>query len=96
MVATHDLGAAKEAVYARLGVPELWVWRAETVAVRTRTADGTGYEAADASLALPDFPFALAERSISGRAGADHGVLVRAFREAVRPAGAGPEPAAGG
>ena len=91
VVATHDLGAVKEGVYARLGVPELWVWRGGAVAVRVRTADGAGYEDAagydDAAVspALPDFPFALAERTLAARAGADHGALVRTFRDAAGP-----------
>ena len=85
VVETHDLGPIKESVYARLGVPELWVYRRGTLAVRLRTADGSGYEDAAASLAVPDFPFALAQ-AFAGRRGVDHGTLTREFREAVRPA----------
>ena len=74
----------KEPVWAGLGVPELWVWRRGTLSVRVRTPDGAGYEPADASRALPGFPFSLAETLIDRRTGADHGTLVREFRDAVR------------
>ena len=44
-------------VYARLGVPEIWRWRDDRLAVLIRQPDGT-YAQQERSLALPDFPLA--------------------------------------
>ena len=86
--------AGKERVYAALGVGELWVWRDEAIAVRTLGAGG--YAPADDSANLPGFPFALAAELIASRNAESQTALLRRFREAVRPAGGGSEPAVGG
>ena len=54
VVFASDLGT-KWAIYAELGVRELWVWRAEEITVHLLEEDGT-YREADASPNLPDFP----------------------------------------
>ena len=78
----------KSAIYAALGVPELWTWRNGAITVQ-RLNDAGEYGSAADSTALPGFPFAHAAELIERRAGADAVELVRAFRagiEAAEPA----------
>ena len=51
----------KAAIYARLGVPEIWRWRGGRITILERRVDEAtgerGYAERAKSLALPDFPF---------------------------------------
>ena len=69
----------KAAVYAALGVAELWTWRDGAVTVRVLGGAGD-YRPAGDSVSLPGFPFAFAADLIERRAEADAGALLREFR----------------
>ena len=69
--------ADKPAVYADLGVGELWVWRDGDLAPSVLTGDG--YEPADDSPNLPGFPFALAADLLRRRAELGRTGVLRAF-----------------
>ena len=69
----------KPAIYAALGVPEVWTWRDGTFTVRV-LGDGGEYAVAEDSAALPGFPFPLAAALIERRADAGQNELVAEFR----------------
>ena len=69
----------KAAIYAALGVPELWTWRDGAITVRVLNEAGE-YEPAADSRALPGFPFALAAGLLERRAEAGQNELLREFR----------------
>ena len=71
----------KEAIYAALGVGELWVWRNDALTVRTLT-DGA-YAPAGDSPNLPGFPFALAADLIARRDELGQTEALRRFRETI-------------
>jgi Uma2 family endonuclease len=48
----------KLAVYAGLGIREVWVWRAATSAIEVLRLDGDEYRAAPSSAVLADFDLA--------------------------------------
>ena len=85
-------GVAKLPIYAALGVPEVWVWEAETLTVH-RLTDAGVFEAVGGSGELVGFPLALAADLIARRADAPQFELLAEFREAVREV---PSPESGG
>ena len=81
-VGVSSPGVVKLPLYARLGVPEVWVWdhEADDLTARRLGADGT-YEIIAESVELPGFPLAAAAELIRGWDGADDGELEEAFAE---------------
>ena len=71
-------------VYARLGVPELWLWRNDQLRWFCLGDDGH-YATADDSIALPGFPRRLAEQILVERRAEDDTSLTRDFRRAIEP-----------
>jgi Uma2 family endonuclease len=70
-------------IYSQLGVPEVWLWRNETL--QFFLLDDAGqYAATNDSTALPDFPRQLAERFLTQRREKDETTLLREFRQAIR------------
>lgn len=59
----------KEPIYAAMGVAELWRWESDRLKVLCLRADGSGYDLAGKSRALPSLPLdLLAEHVRMGRA----------------------------
>jgi Uma2 family endonuclease len=75
----HSPAVGKLPIYAALGVPELWHWRAEVLTVY-RLVDGQ-YVPQTHSDALPGFPFEQLLRALAQRATVDETTLVRDFRQ---------------
>jgi Uma2 family endonuclease len=73
----------KEAIYASLGVPELWRWEDGHLHVRALRSDGT-YERRSASIALPRLPVSVIEQYVSRRTTADDTTVMREFSAWVR------------
>ena len=75
-------GVSKLPIDAALGIPEVWVWRRETLTGR-RLTDAGRYEVVADSLGLPGFPFPLAAELLARR---PWGLLAleRAFLERLR------------
>ncbi len=69
----------KMPIYARLGVPEVWRWRDETLTIH-RLAGGK-YVEQDDSNALPGFPFEQLRKALSQRSEVDETTLLRQFRQ---------------
>ncbi|NNJ27373.1 Uma2 family endonuclease [Alienimonas chondri] len=72
----------KPAVYAALGVRELWTWRNDAVTVRTLSPEGA-YEESEDSPSLPGFPFAATVDLLRRRAELTKPELRRAFLAAL-------------
>ena len=73
-------GVAKLPLYARLGVPEVWVWDHETDDLTARRLGDAGtYAIVTESVELPGFPLATAAELIRGWDGRDDGALEEAF-----------------
>jgi len=68
-------------IYAAIGVPEVWLWRRGALSV-FRLADGE-YAPQDDSVALPGFPFRLAEQLLERRGELDDNGLAGKFREGI-------------
>jgi Uma2 family endonuclease len=66
-------------IYAALGVPEVWHWRAETLTVH-RLLDGR-YAEQPESDALPGFPLDRLREALLRRTTMDETSLVREFRQ---------------
>jgi Uma2 family endonuclease len=84
-----DLGRPtieKPALYAALGVPELWRYDRRGLHVLQLDRDGR-YADAESSEALPRFPVEIAERTVSELGTASDTALVKSFRERVRNEG---------
>ena len=75
----------KPAVYAALGVSELWTWRNDALTVRALNDAGV-YENRDDSPSLPGFPFAAAADLLRRRADLTKPDLRRAFLAALATA----------
>ncbi|MBX3437314.1 MAG: Uma2 family endonuclease [Planctomycetaceae bacterium] len=75
-ITTHS--RLKFAIYAALGVPEVWVWRGDALAVH-RLEDGT-YQAVSESQELPGFPLDVAARFAVEHLRDDDATLMEAFR----------------
>jgi Uma2 family endonuclease len=70
-------------IYQVLGVPEVWVWREESLAVHVLSAAGT-YEARSKSAVLPGFPLSTAVEILGLRASMSDTELIRRFRAQIR------------
>jgi Uma2 family endonuclease len=70
-------------LYQALGVPEVWVWRADALTVHVLAPSGV-YESRSASAVLPGFPLASATEFLGQRAAMSDTELIRRFREAIR------------
>jgi Uma2 family endonuclease len=73
----------KMAIYAELGVPEIWRWYDDELHLYALDSAGRYVIVAD-SLALPGFPVDQATEFVSQRTFADEMLLVDEFRELVR------------
>ncbi len=69
-------------IYARLGVPEVWLWRNDTLQFFLLGADRQ-YAATDDSVSLPGFPRRLAEQLLAQVRAKDDTALLREFRQAI-------------
>ena len=79
----------KQSIYGRLGVPEIWRWRDDRLAIHRRQEDG-GYVEVDASLVLPDFPAARLGEELARTPHDETLLATRAFRQwcgSARPRG---------
>jgi len=69
----------KLAIYAAIGVPEIWRYRDETVDVLLLQVDGS-YVSSPTSACLPDFPIPALDEALEGlRGGKSSNVLVKDF-----------------
>lgn len=66
-------------IYAALGVPELWRWRAEVLTVYRLVGDE--YVVQTQSDALPGFPFEQLVKALAQRQTVDETTLIRSFRQ---------------
>jgi Uma2 family endonuclease len=71
----------KLAVYAGLGVPEVWVWNDGHQTIEVHRLTGSGYESRARSDVVPGLDIALLSRFV--RPGESHTALARAFRAAL-------------
>jgi Uma2 family endonuclease len=79
----HGGSDHRMAIYAALGVPEVWRWKNETLEVFSLTPDG-GYTGGATSRILTGFPLREAVRLVGERNRIDETRLVRLFRSHVR------------
>lgn len=70
-------------IYARLGVPEVWLWRDGRLRFFLLGPDGH-YAAADDSAGLPGFPRQSAEQLLAQHLEKDDTALTLEFRKAIR------------
>jgi Uma2 family endonuclease len=70
-------------LYEALGVPEVWVWRGETLTIDVRSQAGV-YESRPASKVLPGFPIRDAAQLVLLRHAMSETELLRRFRELIR------------
>jgi Uma2 family endonuclease len=77
----------KMPIYAALGVPEVWHWRAETLTVHT-LLDGQYVERPESD-ALPGFPLDQLRQALLRRKTMDETTLVREFRQWLEAAPVG-------
>ncbi len=77
------------AVYAALGVPELWRWDGAELAVLALEAGA--YRAAPASRVFPELPLAEVARHLAQAGALDETALVRGFQRWVRATHPSPE-----
>ena len=78
----NPVSARKRAVYADLGVPEIWVWRDDTLTAQ-RLTDAGIYETVSDSVELPGFPLDAARDLLNRRGELPKPALLAAFRRAV-------------
>ena len=78
-----DPGVSKLPIYARLGVPEVWVWADDAIVCR-RLTDAGEYEIVTDSVELPGFPLAFAADLIRDRPDAGDGELQDALLAHLR------------
>jgi Uma2 family endonuclease len=69
-------------IYQDLGVPELWVWRADLLTVHVLSENGV-YEEQRESETLPGFPLSTAAELLVLRTTMSETQLMRRFREAI-------------
>lgn len=81
VIVTNSL-VDKMAVYAGLGVPEVWEWRPDTASIVVNRLLGNGYKPFDSSALLPDLD--LIELSRFVRPGERQSRLVKEYRAALR------------
>ena len=82
-VTSPSPGVSKLPIYARLGVPEVWVWRDDEIVCR-RLAEGENYEVVTDSVELLGFPLAFAAELIRDRPDAGDGELQDALAARLR------------
>ena len=70
-------------LYESLGVPEVWVWRSETLTIPALNAEGA-YATRNESTVLPEFSFAVAAGLLAQRQELSDTQLIRRFRAAIR------------
>jgi Uma2 family endonuclease len=80
-VIVHAPHVDKLAVYAGLGVLEVWIWRAASRSIEVRRLVGEAYESRPRSEIVPDLDLELLAQYI--RPGESHTALARAFRAAL-------------
>jgi Uma2 family endonuclease len=80
-VIVHAPLVDKLAVYAGLGVLEVWIWRATSRSIEVRRLVGEAYESRLRSEIVPDLDLELLARYV--RPGESHTALARAFRAAL-------------
>jgi Uma2 family endonuclease len=73
----------KEAIYASLGVPELWRWEADELRVRVLRPDGK-YERRNATISFPQLPIAVIEQVVRRRTSIHDTAVMREFSAWVR------------
>jgi Uma2 family endonuclease len=71
------------AIYAAMGVPEIWRWHDDTLQIYHLSASGV-YSAAETSWALPGFPVDLAVQFVLRRPVMDEVTFINEFRAACR------------
>ena len=81
-VDVSSLSRRRLAIYAQMGVPEVWLWCSETLRFFL-LSEQSQYLATDDSAALPGFPRQLAEQLLMQRRQKDDTSLVRDFRKAL-------------
>ena len=74
---------AKLPIYRSLGVPEVWRWRHETLAI-LRMDDAGEYQQQDSSTELPSFPFKVAIEVLTDREGNSDTTLIRQFVRRIK------------
>ena len=80
-------GLSKLPAYAALGVPEVWVWKADGMTLTARRLDGEGgYAVVTESGELPGFPLSFAAELLRDRGGRDASQLEAAFAERLSQA----------
>ena len=77
-------GVDKLPIYEGVGVPEVWVWEDDAIAVRRLTPDG--YRVVTGSVELPGFPLEAAAELVARRAGAATFELEEEFERRLRDA----------
>ncbi len=70
--------------YARLGIPEVWQYRAESQKIRFLRREGTSYVPIDRSLALPVLTPALVQEALKHGEGLTEAIWVKWLREWVK------------
>ena len=75
----------KLAIYADLGVPEVWVYDGESLRIHCRQTDGA-YDVHADSLALPAFPTDVILAFLARAGNSDETTWIRSFRKWVRAA----------
>jgi len=78
---SHNL-VPKLPIYQALGVPEVWHWRDNSLVVLTLDSERKYTQRSD-SIALPGFPFQLAEQFVRQRHGESGTALMLRIREAM-------------
>jgi Uma2 family endonuclease len=79
---THNLGK-KADIYAALRVPELWVWRTNTLNVFELVSDGT-YAPRETSICFPNLPIAKLEEIVRQLGTMGRTSLLRTFHDWLR------------
>lgn len=79
-ITTHS--QHKFSICAALGVPEIWVWSEDHVAVYRLASDGT-YELVDRSLELREFPLDVTARVLMSHYTRNDMAVMEAYREAL-------------
>jgi len=72
-------------IYAAVGVPEIWLWRDETLQVLR--LQGEHYRETAGSTALPGFPVDGVSRLLQRRRELGNLALLREFRQMIQPSG---------
>jgi Uma2 family endonuclease len=71
-------------IYAALGVPEVWLWKLDSLEVLRLDAQGE-YEACKGSVELRRFPLVVAAKLLAERTGKSDTTVIREFIRAIKP-----------